>query len=363
MKKAVVIFFAVVLVFLNIPLFSVYAEDYAEPFSEVTEELDSIFDEYDLGFGIGDISGISFGELAERLKNSVLSRINAPIKILCAVFLVVVFSTLMKSTASGAISKNSADIYNMVCVMTAVTVIIPQLLTVYSETLNIIELSGRFILVFVPIFTAISVASGGFISAGVYHIMMLGASEFIVRLSESYLLPILSVTAALAVTGSVFPNTSLDSLVNLLKKAVTWGISVTMSLFTGFVTLKCTITGKADGVTAKTTKMLVSGFVPIVGGAVSDAYATVKGSLEVVSGTVGASGIIAVAMLILPKILELFVYRAVMWTGSAVADIFSDDSISKLLKGIDSGLAIAQSILVCYGVMFILCSAIIMKTF
>ncbi len=363
MKKAVVIFISILLVFMNISSFSAYAEDSENPFAEISEELDDLLADYDLGFGIDDISELSFGELVGQVKDSLVSRLDAPIRILCTVFLVIVFSTLMKSTGSTAVSKNSADIYNMVCVMAAVTVILPQLLTIYSETLTAIQVGGSFILVFVPIFTAVSVACGGFTSAGVYHMMMLGASELIVWLSESYLLPVLSVTAALAVTGSIFPNTSLDSIVNLLKKVVTWGISITMTLFTGFVSLKCTITGKTDGVTAKTAKMLVSGFIPIVGGAVSDAYSTVKGSFEVIGSTMGTAGIIAIVLIMLPKILEIFVYRAVMWIGSAAADIFSADSISKLLKGIDSGLAIAQSILVCYGVIFVICSAILMKTF
>lgn len=363
MKKTVVIFISIVLVFINISSFSACAEDLENPFAEISDELDNLLDDYDLGFSIDDISELSFGELVEQVKNSLVSRFDAPIRILCAVFLVIVFSTLMKSTGNTAVSKNSADIYNMVCVMASVTVIVPQLLTVYGETLTAIQVGGSFILVFVPIFTAVSITCGGFTSAGVYHIMMLGASEFIVRLSESYLLPVLSVTVALAVTGSTFPNTSLDSIVNLLKKAVTWGISITMTLFTGFVSLKCTITGKTDGVTVKTAKMLVSNFIPIVGGAVSDAYSTVKGSFEVISSTMGTAGIIAIVLIMLPKILEIFVYRAVMWIGSAAADIFSADSISKLLKGIDSGLAIAQSILVCYGVIFVICSAILMKTF
>lgn len=358
MKKAVIIFLSVIIVFTCILPVSAAAEDISNPIDEITEQIDSILDDYDIGFNIGDIDNLSLTEIIESIKNHLVSHLYAPLQILCSIFIVIICSTL----TNNAVSK-STDIYNMVCVMAAVTVIAPQLISVYGETLYTIQVGSSFILVFVPLFTAVSVISGGFTSAGVYHMMMLGASELIVKLSESYLLPILSVISAFAVTGSVFPNASLDSMVNLLKKAVTWGISITMSLFVGFVTLKCTITGKADGAAAKTAKMLVSGFVPIVGGAVSDAYSTVKGSFDVINGAVGAVGIIAIVMIMLPKILEIFVYRLVMWIGSAVADIFSADAVSKLLKSFDSGLAIAQSILICYGVIFILCSAILMQTF
>ena len=61
-------------------------------------------------------------------------------------------------------------------------------------------------------------------------------------------------------------------------------------------------------------------------------------------------------------VIEIMIIRLVMWTGSAAAELFSADSINKLLKSFDSGLAIAQSLLVCYSMMFILCSAILMNT-
>lgn len=360
MKKAVIIFLSAVIIFIFImPVKSLAAaEDFSDPINEITEQVDSILDDYDIGFSISDMDNLSFAELAESIKNHLVSHIHAPLRILFSVFIVILCSTL----TNNAVSKPT-DIYNMVCVMAAVTVIAPQLISVYGETLYTIQAGSSFILVFVPLFTAVSVISGGFTSAGVYHMMMLGASELIIKLSESYLLPVLSVISAFAVTVSVFPNTSLDSVVSLLKKAVTWGISITMSLFVGFVTLKCTITGKADGAAAKTAKMLVSGFIPIVGGAVSDAYSTVKGSFDVINGAVGAVGIIAVVMIMLPKILEISVYRLVMWLGSAAADMFSSEAVSKLLKSFDSGLAIAQSILICYGLIFVLCSAILMQTF
>lgn len=358
MKKFVVILLSSILVFLGLSAYTAHAEDYSDYGAEITEELDSLLADYDIGFEADEISSLSFEALWDILWGTLSARLAAPIRVLSSIFLVIVFGTVTKSAV-----KTSGDVYNMVCIMAAVTVIVPQLMAVYDEILRTIQLTGSFILIFVPILSAVSVACGGFTTAGVCHMMMLGASELIVKLSESYLLPVLSVTATLGVTGSVFPSTSLDSLVNLLKKAVTWGISITMTLFTGFVTLKCTITGKADGVTAKTAKMLVSNFVPIVGSAVSDAYSTVKGSFEVIGGTVGAAGIIAVVILLLPGILEIIVYRAVMWAGKAAADVFAAEAMSKLMKSIDGGLAIAQSVLICYSVMFILCSAILMKTF
>ncbi len=363
MKITAAIFTALMTVILCIAPLTAYAEEDVDYGEEISAEIDGLLNDYDLGFSIDEIDDLSFSELVSALWECVASRIEAPLRILCSVFLVIIFTSFTRSMGGGAISKASEEVYGMVCVMAAVTVIVPQLLVVYGEILETLQISGGFLLVYVPIFSAVSVACGSFTSAGVYHMSMLGASEMIVKLCESYFMPILGLMSGLTVTGSIFPNQSLDSLVNLMKKGITLVISLLMSLFVGFVTLKCTISGKADGAAAKTVKMMVSGFIPIVGNSVSDAYSTVKGSFEVIGGTVGAAGIIAIVMMILPKLLEVMIYRAVVWIGAAAADIFSAGAVSKLLKGFDSGLAIAQCVMICYSVIFIFCSAILMQTF
>ena len=218
-------------------------------------------------------------------------------------------------------------------------------------------------LVFVPVFAGITIASGGIASGGIYNMMILGASELFAGLTDSFLMPILSVTAVLAVSGSVFPNVSVESIVKLIKKLITWGMTVAMTLFTGFTTMKCTLAAKTDGAAAKTAKFIISGFVPIVGGAVSDAYSTVRGSFDVIRSTVGTAGNIAILIFVVPPLIELLVFRGVMWIGTAAAELLSADSLVRLMKGIDSGLAIAQSVLVCYSVMLILCTGILVQSF
>lgn len=363
MKRIVIVIFAVISLFFVVSPMCAGADDLSDVSDEISQDVNDALDEFDLGIGYEDISELSLSEITELLREKLISRSRAPLRMLGAVMLTIILTAVVKSAAGSALSGASGEMCSMVCVIAAVTVTAPQLLAVYESTLTDIEVCGDFILVFVPVFSGAALLSGGITSAGVYHAMILGASELIIKLSESYLLPVLGLTAALAIAGSVFPDSSLESISVLLKKAVTWTVSIVMSLFTGFVTLKCSISGKADGAAAKTAKMLISGTIPIVGGAVSDAYSTVKGSFEVIGGTVGAAGIVAIVLMILPKVAELFMYRAVMWIGAAAADIFSAQPAAKLLRSFDSGLAIAQCVLVSYSLMFMISSAILAQTF
>ena len=363
MRRVFIVMITVIIVFITVSPLGAYADEYYDAGAEITQDIDDALADFDLGIGYDDISDLSLNDITQLLRDKILSRTAGPLRMLTAVMLTVILTAVINSAAGSSLSGTSGELYNMVSVIAAVTVMAPQLLEVCESTLTDIEICGDFILVFVPVFSGVALLSGSLTSAGVYHALILGASEMIIKLSESYLLPVIGISAALAISGSVFPHSSVDSISALLKKAVTWTVSIVMSLFTGFVTLKCSITGKADGAAAKTAKMLISGTIPIVGGAVSDAYSTVKGSFEVIGGTVGAAGIVAIILMVLPKVIELFMYRAVMWAGAAAADVFSLTSVSKLLRSFDSGLSIAQCVLVSYSLMFMISSAILAQTF
>lgn len=329
---------------------------------ELYRQVDDILYDNDVGLTLTEIGELSLYEIADRIYIMIKEKMNAPLKLLGTLLTVIVFTSVVRSAGGAALSGISSGMYDMICVITAITVIVPQLLTLHQDTLTVIARGGGFIRVFVPVFTVISAACGGLASGTVYDVLVLGASELIVVLSDRFLIPLLSVASVLAVSGSMFPGNTGDSLSGLLKRISTWCISIVMMLFTGFVSLKCSIAGKTDGFGVKTAKFVISGAVPIVGGAVSDAYSAVRGSFEILRGAAGLGGIIAIVIIMLPPVLEIIIFRCVMWIGTAAAEIFSAEPVAKLLRGFDSGLAIAQCVLVCYSMMFIICSAILLRS-
>ncbi|MBR4628224.1 MAG: hypothetical protein IKO47_11110 [Ruminococcus sp.] len=340
---------------------SAYAS-YEQEEAEISSQVEGLLADYGIGYGVSELSGMTFGEIMGELRRAAAERAEAPLKMLAALLIVSVFTAVVRSAGESILpSDGASQMYDMVCVITAVTVITPQLTGVYGRSLEAIERLGCFIMVFVPVLAGIMIVSGSITSGGFYNIAAVTASEMIVGLSRSYLVPVLGLSAVLAVSGSVFPNASVEGFLALMKKFMTWGMTVVMTLFTGFVTLRCTLASKADGAATKTAKFMISGFVPVVGSAVSDAYSTVRGSFDVIGGTVGTAGIIAVTLIMLAPVAELVIYRAVMWIGAAAAEMFSAAPLVKLLKGLDSGLAIAQSVLICYTVMFIISTAILIQ--
>ena len=64
-----------------------------------------------------------------------------------------------------------------------------------------------------------------------------------------------------------------------------------MTIFTGLLSIQSVVGSSADTLTSKTAKYVISNCVPVVGGAVSDAYSTVKGSLSLLKNGIGGVGI------------------------------------------------------------------------
>lgn len=98
----------------------------------------------------------------------------------------------------------------------------------------------------------------------------------------------------------------------------------------------------------------------VVGNAVSDAYTTVRSSLQILRSTTGVIGIVSLCVLFLPPLVQLLLYRAVVAVGAAAAELFGTKSLLRLLRGTQQALAIAFALLVCFGIMFVVATAIAM---
>lgn len=337
------------------------AEENSDTQAEIAAEVDEMLADSGADFGYEEVGDMSFGGLVERVVIRVKSDLGAPSKLLGSVLIVTVFTAVVGSLGEGLLTGTASSLYGLISITAAAAVLTPQLLGAYERTLTAIDSGGSFILVFVPVFAGLTVASGGVASGSLYNMMILGASELVTGLADKLLMPVLSASAALAVTAAVFPRAQLEGIANVIRKAAVWCMTVSVTLFTGFVSLKCTLAGKADGAATKTARFMMSGMMPIVGGAVSDAYSAVRSSFDVIRGTVGTAGTIAVILIMLPPILELLAFRAVLMIGGAAAELLTAPQLKKLMGGIDSGLAIAQSVLIGFGLMFILCTAILMQ--
>lgn len=111
----------------------------------------------------------------------------------------------------------------------------------------------------------------------------------------------------------------------------------------------------------KTAKFVLGNAIPVVGGAISDAVASVQGYLGLLKTTVGAFGVLAGACIFLPALIEQILWLIAVNVCLVVCDIFEIKEISALLKTVNSVIGLTIAVLVSCALILVVSSGIMMS--
>ena len=133
-----------------------------------------------------------------------------------------------------------------------------------------------------------------------------------------------------------------------------------MSIFVSVLSFQTFIGNAADNTGVKAAKLAISSFVPVVGGALSDAFLTVQSSLRLLKSGVGVFAILATAALYLPAILNCVVWLFTISCCAAAAEVFSLSVPLGLLKGVKKVVTLLLALLLCCMTVMIISTAILL---
>ena len=130
--------------------------------------------------------------------------------------------------------------------------------------------------------------------------------------------------------------------------------------FTSLLALQSIISTAADGAGTKAAKFVVSSFVPVVGGALSDALTTVQGCIKLLKSGVGAFGLLAAAFIFLPVILQCCLWILSLNLCAGFGDIFALKEISGLLRACCRVLETMLAIIFCCMTIMIVSTVLVL---
>ncbi|HCC35604.1 MAG TPA: hypothetical protein DEQ02_08230 [Ruminococcaceae bacterium] len=131
-----------------------------------------------------------------------------------------------------------------------------------------------------------------------------------------------------------------------------------MTVFVGLLGVQTAINSAADSTANKAAKFFVGAFVPVVGSSIGDALSSVQGCMSILKSSVGIYAVISVAVMLIPVVLEILLYKLCIFGCGAVADLFELKNISNLLKAVGSALSLILAVIICCLVLFIVSLAI-----
>ena len=291
-----------------------------------------------------------FGKILE----SVCDRYKSPFASGCTMLAVL----LLGSAAGSTLKGNKALEYALCAAMISASAI-PVSGTIISAA-EALKSAGIFMLAFVPAFAAILCASGRTLTAAGYSTVMLAVSEGVSWLCSFVLVPLSGIQLSLGIGGALMPDISTDSIIKTIKKISNWFLGLASTVLLGVLSIQTSISSASENLSAKTAKFIVGTTVPVVGNAVSEALGTVKGCINLLRSSVCVYGIIAVALIILPLITELLLWRVSANVCSSAADVLSQPKAAGMLKAVDSAVSFIIGIIILTFVLFIISLTVVL---
>lgn len=297
-----------------------------------------------------------FGSIMNTIQQQSVTPLNCVVKIMGVVMLVALINSVKSSLGSSSLTA----VLNSVATLTVSIILIQPVCQTIEYSTTIIKLSADFMLIFIPVMAGIMLTMGQSLQAAGSYTMVMGAGTAVSQISNNILVPLLNTFLGISVVSGISQRVNLNGFCELINKVLKWVLTFTMSVFTAILTMQSIISSSADSAGVKATRFAISSFVPLVGGALSEAYQTVRGCIGMLKSGVGVFAILATGTIYLPAIISCLLWLAAINIAIALAGVFDMGDIIKLLKSVTTVINSLIAILLCCMIIFIVSSAIML---
>lgn len=297
-----------------------------------------------------------FGFIWDSFNKEITKPLTMLISLVGVVLLCAVIEALRDSTGSSTAIKT----FNVVGVLAGAGMMCVYISECVVRTSSTLKAGGTFLVTFIPVFAGIMAVCGQLTTAPVFNSIIIIAAQVFSHIMILVLMPLSSCILGVSAAGAVNPDLKVERIAELVKKIVIWILGILVTVFVGMLSLQSFVTNAADTVAMKATKFAVSNAVPIVGGAISDALMTVKGSLGLLRSSTGTFGIIAGLGILLPAVISVVCYKIALGIAGAISDLFGISQLTSLLKSGENVVTIILAMLSCFALLAVISIALML---
>lgn len=297
------------------------------------------------------VNSLSAESVFKHILTFITSGAKAPLNTGAVIIAIILISAALTSAEIKS-SAMTAAIYASAAASAAVIAV--PVSSVINTSVNALRGIGVFMLSFIPVFAVIVAASGATVTAASMSALLLAAAETVSYISSFIVLPLMGGYLTLSLSSAVSPLIKKSGITETVKKLAFWIMAFISAVFVGILGIQTAVNSSADTLVSKTAKFIIGSSIPVAGGVLSEAMNTVTASMGLLKSSIGIYGALACAVTLLPLVIELLIWRAVLLISSSVSEIFSLGGIAGLLRAIDSMLSVLIGIILLVGAMFVI---------
>lgn len=326
-----------------------------ELYDQIPDEAGEILNKNGInGIDPDSLIGLSISDFFQTLWDMVKSEIRLPLRILITMIAVVMLCSLFRAFQATIAEKSYTNAFTVVSVLTACAVMMSPVVDCITRASEAIRECSNFIVSFIPVFSGIVAASGKPITAAGYTSALFGTIQIIAQIAANFLVPLLGIYLAFCMVGSINDSINISGITATVRNVVVWTLGLLLTVFVGLLTLKGLVAGSADTVATKTTKFLLGSFVPVVGGALSEAYNSVQGCMGLIRSAVGSFGIIVCFLTFVPILLTILLLMGALHLSAGISELMSVEKVGNILKAGVSALSLIFGIILIFALLLII---------
>ncbi len=305
------------------------------------------------GFVKGDIP-ISVKGLLSYFGEQALGALSGTLAALLTVVIIAVMNSILAGLTSGFVKKQTIEVVHYVCYALVVSIVMAKVGGVVMECKafcgGVENLTQG---VFPPLITLMS-ALGGNVSASIYKPQLAVFCVVIGKIFGKVVLPLFIASIAFCLIGNLSSAVKMDKIQSAIRYCSTLIVTAVFGSFMTYLTVAGITGGMVDGVGIKAAKFVLSGYVPILGGYLSQGFDLVSAGCVLIKNSIGMIGIIAVLYMVLKPILHVTIFSFALKIVASVIQPIGDKRVSDFLYSVSNATKILVTTILGTGFVLIL---------
>ena len=293
----------------------------------------------------------------------VLSELIVPCASGCTSILsVILLSKILTSAASISGEGEFCNIYGL-CVSLVCAVSVAQVtVSAISSAVAYVERICAMMSAMLPVMEAVMLSSGSVTQAALNGTSLMIYITLTENLTLLVLVPLAGALFALSCASGVFNGVNISSLVSGVKRVLMTLLGFFLMIFSFVLGVQNSLAKGADSLSVKTVRFALGSYIPIVGGAVSEALTTVSAGFDLIRRSAGGIAVVLILFITLPPLITLFLTRAVLLICKSISETLECNEASKIMGDADSVLSVFCALAVMSALFFIFAVILFMNS-
>jgi len=283
-------------------------------------------------------------------------------KLLGSLILLTIFSILLQNMQNAFEHKAVSTVAYGMIYMVLIILALNSFHVAIQYTESAIANMMGFLLALIPLLLALIASVGGVASVAFFHPIVLFLVNTGGLLIQKFVLPMLFLSAVLAIVSTISEQYKVTQLSNLLRNIAIGTLGVFFAVFLGVISVQGASTAVADGVTIRAAKFVTGNFIPVVGRMFTDATDTVLSASVLLKNTVGLAGVVILLMICAFPALKVLSLVLIYNIAAAVIQPLGGGPIIQSLNVISKSILFIFAALAIVSLMFFLAVTIIIAS-